>query len=81
LFATVFSRSLFSEMTQISFTSGQLLDLMSLTEEKENYHFNNGNPQLAVYYMEMGLQFKKVYDKLLERPGEQRSADLTLIES
>lgn len=65
-------------MTSISFTSGELLDIISALEEKENALFLAENPQLAAYYMNLGVQFQAIYDKLQELPGESRVANLVL---
>lgn len=65
----------------ISFTSGQLLDIISLLEEKENALYDGGNKGLAVYYMQMGVQFQRMYDLLQGLPGEQRVTELTIASS
>ena len=65
-------------MTSISFTSGELLDIISALEEKENALYLAENPQLAAYYMNLGCQFQHSYDKLQELPGESRVANLVL---
>jgi hypothetical protein len=65
-------------MTSISFTSGELLDIISALEEKENALYLAENPQLAAYYMNLGVQFQKVYDKLQEFVPENRVANLVL---
>ena len=65
-------------MTSISFTSGELLDIISALEEKENALYLAENPQLAAYYMNLGVQFQKIYDKLQEFVPENRVANLVL---
>lgn len=65
-------------MTSISFTSGELLDIISALEEKENSLYLAENYQLSAYYMNLGVQFQKVYDKLQEVAGEKRVAKLVL---
>ena len=65
-------------MTSISFTSGELLDIISALEEKENALYLAENYQLSAYYMNLGVQFQKVYDKLQEVAGEKRVANLVL---
>lgn len=65
-------------MTSISFTSGELLDIISALEEKENALYLAENYQLSAYYMNLGVQFQKVYDKLQELAGEKRVAKLVL---
>lgn len=62
----------------ISFTSGQLLDLIALIEEKEDALYDAGNKGLCVYYMQMGVQFQKMYDLLQNLPGEKRIAELVI---
>lgn len=65
-------------MTQISFTSGEILDIISALdniaedlEDAENYH-------LAAYYANIMTQFETVLDKLKDFPGENRVANLVL---
>ena len=65
-------------MTSISFTSGELLDIISVLEEKENALYLAENHQLSAYYMNLGCQFQRIYDKLQELPGESRVANLVL---
>lgn len=65
-------------MTSISFTSGELLDIMSALEEKENAFYLAENYQLSAYYMNLGVQFQKIYDKLQEFVPENRVANLVL---
>jgi len=65
-------------MTSISFTSGELLDIISALEEKENALYLAENPQLAAYYMNLGVQFQRVYDKLQDFVPENRVANLVL---
>lgn len=67
-------------MTTISFTSGQLLDIISCLEEKENALYDADNKHLAAYYMNLGLQFQRVYDKLQDKVPEQRQAELVLVQ-
>lgn len=65
-------------MTNISFTSGQILDIISALEEKEDALYDAGDKHLAAYYMNMGAQFQRIYDRLQNLPGEQRVANLVL---
>lgn len=65
-------------MTSISFTSGELLDIISALEEKENALYLAENYQLSAYYMSLGCQFQKVYDKLQDFVPENRVANLVL---
>lgn len=66
-------------MTSISFTSGEILDIISALEAKEEdaYHVQN-NPALAAYYMQIVNQFNRINDRLQERPGEKRVATMVL---
>ena len=65
-------------MKPISFTSGQLLDLIALLEEKEDALYDAEEKGLAVYYMQMGVQFQRMYDRLQDLPGEQRVVELVI---
>ena len=65
-------------MTSISFTSGELLDIISALEEKENALYLAEDYHLSAYYMNLGVQFQKVYDKLQEFVPENRVANLVL---
>jgi len=65
-------------MTSISFTSGELLDIISALEEKEDALYLAEDHNLAAYYMNLGVQFQKVYDKLQEFVPENRVANLIL---
>lgn len=62
----------------ITFTSGQLLDLIDLLEEKQDAHYDSGNRGLSLYYMQMGVQLEKMYERLQSLPGEQRIVELTI---
>jgi len=65
-------------MTSISFTSGELLDIISALEEKEDSLYLAEDHNLAAYYMNLGVQFQKVYDRLQEFVPENRVANLVL---
>lgn len=65
-------------MTHISFTSGQILDIISALEEKEDALYDADDKQLAAYYMQMGAQFQRVYDRLQDVVPEKRVAELVL---
>ena len=67
-------------MKPITFTSGQLLDLIALLEEKEDALYDEENRDLSIYYMQMGVQFQRMYDRLQSLPGEQRVAELAIPE-
>jgi hypothetical protein len=62
----------------ITFTSGQLLDLIALLEQKEDALYDAEERGLAVYYMQMGVQLQRMYDRLQSLPGEQRVAELVI---
>ena len=63
-------------MKPISFTSGQLLDLIALLEEKEDALYDAEDRALSIYYMQMGVQFQRMYDRLQSLPGEKRVVEL-----
>lgn len=62
----------------ISFTSGELLDIISALEEKEDFNYFKDDSQLAAYYMNLGVKFQRMYDLLQGLPGEQRVAELVI---
>lgn len=62
----------------LTLTSGQLLDIISLLEEKEDAHYDAENGALAAYYMQMGVVFQKAFDRLQDLPGEQRIVELMI---
>jgi len=66
-------------MTSISFTSGELLDIIKALEYYEDdAYFNQNDAQLASYYLSMQNQFQLVLDKLQEFIPEKRVANLVL---
>ncbi len=65
-------------MTSISFTSGELMDIIAVLEEKENALYDEGMVHQAAYYMNLANQFQRINDRLSERPGEHRVAELVL---
>ena len=65
-------------MTTISFTSGQILDIISALDEKEVALYEADDKHLAAYYMNMGAQFQRVYDRLQDVVPEKRIANLVL---
>ncbi len=65
-------------MTSISLTSGQILDIISLLEEREDALYDADNKGLATYYMQMGVQFQRIYDRLQDVVPEKRVANLVL---
>jgi hypothetical protein len=64
-------------MTQISLTSGEILDIISVLCDKEQVVYDN-DPYLSLYYLKIAQQFEAVYNKLQELPGEKRVANLIL---
>ena len=66
-------------MTSISLTSGEILDIISALEAKEdNAYFIQEDPQLSVYYLHLIQQFQEVYNKLQDFVPENRVANLVL---
>jgi hypothetical protein len=65
-------------MTQISFTSGELLDIIDALGDKQLKLFMANDHQGAAYYQNMIQQFELIHSKLLERPGEDRVSYLIL---
>jgi hypothetical protein len=65
-------------MTSISFTSGELLDIISALEIKLSLAETAGDSHLAIYYFEMQNQFQRIYDKLQDFVPENRVAHLVL---
>jgi hypothetical protein len=66
-------------MTSISFTSGELLDIIKALDYYENdAYYNQKDAQLAAYYMRMENQFQLVLDKLKHFTPENRVAHLVL---
>jgi hypothetical protein len=66
-------------MTSISFTSGELLDIIKALEYYEDdAYFNQNDAPLASYYLSMQNQFELVLDKLYELQPEKRVANLVL---
>ncbi len=64
-------------MTSISFTSGELLDIISTLCDKEQSVYNE-DPHLSAYYLNMIQQFEEVYNKLQDFVPENRVANLVL---
>ena len=65
-------------MTSISFTSSELLDIISALEIKLSLAETAGDSHLAIYYFEMQNQFQRIYDKLQDFVPENRVAHLVL---
>jgi hypothetical protein len=66
-------------MTAIKFTSGEIMDIITALEIQEDKAYTSGNAHLAAYYMNMVNQFHRISDRLSERPGELRVAELGLL--
>lgn len=64
-------------MTHISFTSGELLDIISALEDRENAVYDQ-DPHLAAYYMNLSNQFQRIYDRVKDFQPENRVANLVL---
>jgi hypothetical protein len=62
-------------MTQISLTSGEILDIISVLCDKEQAVYEH---HLSAYYLKIIQQFEDVYNKLQDFPGEKRVANLIL---
>jgi len=65
-------------MTQISLTSGELFDIIEVLSIHEEEVHKDGNYHTAAYYLNIIQQFELIHSKLLERPGEDRVANLVL---
>ena len=65
-------------MTQISFTSGEIFDIISAIAAKCESAEESGDHHLSSYYLDMVQQFERVIDKLNELPGEKRVAHLVM---
>jgi hypothetical protein len=65
-------------MNQISLTSGELIDLISLLEEASIQADENQDPLLATYYYRMEQQFQSILESVQTRQSEQRVAHLIL---
>lgn len=63
----------------ITFTSGELLDIIAALEVKEDYAYDvQEDHNLAAYYMNLGVKFQRMYDLLQGLPGEQRVSELVI---
>jgi hypothetical protein len=65
-------------MTQISFTSGEILDIISALEDKAENLEESANFHLANYYYNIIQQFDIVSEKLQDFVPENRVANLVL---
>lgn len=65
-------------MTSISFTSGEILDIISALQDRVVKADYEGDSFLAVYYLNLIQQFETIDDKLQEFVPENRVAHLVL---
>ena len=65
-------------MTSLSFTSGELMDIISTLEEKISTLEEQNDVNLAAYYGNIMLQFEFILDKVNEKVPEYRVAELVL---
>ena len=65
-------------MTHISFTSGEILDIISALEDRAERAEETGKFSLANYYFNIIQQFDIVEEKLKDFPGENKVANLVL---
>ena len=66
-------------MTSISFTSGELLDIISTLEDKAENLEESANFTLANYYYNIIDQFDRITEKLEQFQPENKVANLVLI--
>lgn len=65
-------------MTHISFTSGEILDIISALEDRAEKAEETGRFHLASYYHDIIQQFDIIENKLKDFPGENKVANLVL---
>lgn len=65
-------------MTQISFTSGEIYDIIDALSEKGSAAEDRGEHHLSAYYLTMVQQFEEITYKLQDMPGEKRVAHLVM---
>lgn len=65
-------------MTNISLTSGEILDIITALSDKSEAAYDREDDHLAAYYLNMVQQFEEIVDKLKDFPGENRVANLVL---
>ncbi len=65
-------------MNQITLTSGEIMDLISLLEDASIVSEDNGEPMLATYYYRMEQQFQDLLESVQTRQSENRVAHLIL---
>jgi len=66
-------------MTTISFTSGELLDIISALDDVGDNCIQAENVHLASYYAKLSQQFEIIYDKVQGFVPENRVANLALV--
>ena len=66
-------------MTSISFTSGELLDIISTLEDKAENLEESANFTLANYYYNIIDQFERITEKLEQFQPENKVANLVLV--
>ena len=66
-------------MTTISFTSGELLDIISALDDIGDNCMQADNVHLASYYAKLSQQFEIIYDKVQGFVPEDRVANLALV--
>ncbi len=66
-------------MTQVSFTSGELLDIISTLEDIAENLEESANFTLASYYYNIIDQFDRITEKLEDFVPESRVANLVLV--
>jgi hypothetical protein len=76
---TTSTLTLITEMTTISFTSGELYDIISALQLVEEGVYDDGDLQGAAYYQNMIQQFELISNKLQEFVPEDRVANLALV--
>ena len=65
-------------MNQITLTSGEIMDLISLLEDASMACDDNEEPMLATYYYNMEQQFRDLLESVQTRQSENRVAHLIL---
>lgn len=65
-------------MTSISFTSGEIYDIISALSCKGSAAEDAGDYHLSAYYLNMAQQFEEIAYKLQDFPGENRVAHLVM---
>ena len=68
-------------MTQVSLTSGEVMDVISSLNSKGNAAFDSQDYYLAGYYFRIAHKFEKVSEKLKEMIPEKRVANLVMIQN